>query len=405
MTAPNLPEMRANAYGFTQDIITRFGPRLAGSKPDAMAAETIFETMRGLFDEARPHKFRMNPGAFLGWVRILVVLYVFCIVLVWLQYPGLSTLLLGTGLAIMTFEFFLYKEVVDPFFPKVTGTNVWGTIEPEGEVHQEVIISGHHDSAPIFNFFIHQPELYAFRVMGGIGTFALFFLYSLFLWIANPETMELWQTTLNGIFTFLLLLIVQLWFFAASKGTPGAGDNLVSVAAAIEVGKYFQQQKEEGNALQHTRVHIVSFDGEEAGLRGARAFFKANHAFFEERRTWMFNVDCPYYLKDIFFMTSDINTSVQLSQDMAERCVKIAHELGYPAVHKPITFLTGGTDAGEAAKYDIHATTLMAMPWDNNERAAVYHTPDDTIDKVEPQAVEAVIGIAIEFVQQVDKEN
>ena len=405
MTAPNLPRMRSNAYIFTQDLISRFGPRLAGSKADALAAQNIFETMRSEFDEARPQKFRMNPGAFLGWVRILVATYFFCIVLVWLQNHGLAAVLMGAGLAIMVFEFFLYKEVVDPFFPKVTGTNVWGTIEPEGDVQQEVIISGHHDSAPIFNFFIHQPELYAFRVMGGIGTFALFFLYCVFLWIANPATMELWQTTLNGIFTFLLLLIVQLWFFASNKGTPGAGDNLVSVSAAIEVGKYFQQQKAEGNSLQHTRVHIVSFDGEEAGLRGARAFFKANHRFFEARRTWMFNVDCPYDLEDIFFMTSDINTSVQLSQDMAERCVKVAHDLGYPAIHKPITFLTGGTDAGEAAKYDIHATTLMAMPWDNNERASVYHTPNDTLDKVDPKAIEAVMGIAIGFVKEIDKED
>lgn len=404
MTPPNLTQMANNALAYTQELITRHGPRLAGSKADANAAQDLFERMRQDFDQARTHKFRAHPNAFLDWIKVLVGIYVFCLVLVWMQYPGLSALLLAAGLAIMVLEFFLYKEVIDPLFPKVTGTNVWGTIEPAGEVQQEVILSGHHDSARIFNFFIHQPELYSLRVMGGIGVFVLFFVYSVILLFLRPETLELWQITLNGIFTFFLLLVGQLWFFASDQGTPGAGDNLISSALAMQVGNYFQSQKAQGNPLQHTRVHVVSFDAEEAGLRGARAFFESHHDFFEARRTYVFNVDCPYYLKDTFFLTSDINTGVQLSTEMAERCVKIAHELGYPAKSKPITFLTGGTDAGEAAKYDIQATTLMAMPWDNSERASVYHTPD-TVDKVEPKAVEAVMGIAIGFIEQVDREG
>jgi hypothetical protein len=45
----------------------------------------------------------------------------------------------------------------------------------------------------------------------------------------------------------------------------------------------------------------------------------------------------------------------------------------------------------------------MAMPWDNTERAAVYHTPDDTVDAIEPEAVEAAMAIAIRFVEQLDQ--
>jgi aminopeptidase YwaD len=88
---------------------------------------------------------------------------------------------------------------------------------------------------------------------------------------------------------------------------------------------------------------------------------------------------------------------------MAERCAAIAHELGYPAITKPITFLTGGTDAAEGAKVGLRAVTLMAMPWDNAERAAVYHTPDDNVEAIEPAAVEAAMAIAIRFVQQLDE--
>jgi hypothetical protein len=65
--------------------------------------------------------------------------------------------------------------------------------------------------------------------------------------------------------------------------------------------------------------------------------------------------------------------------------------------------MTGGTDAGELAKHGVHATTLMAMPWDNSERASVYHTPNDTIDKVEKEAVKAGLEIFFDIVKTKDQ--
>ena len=66
--------------------------------------------------------------------------------------------------------------------------------------------------------------------------------------------------------------------------------------------------------------------------------------------------------------------------------------------------ITGGTDAGELAKFGVHATTMMAMPWDNTERAAVYHTPNDTCDAVEQQAVKAGLEVFFEVVKAMDSE-
>ena len=89
---------------------------------------------------------------------------------------------------------------------------------------------------------------------------------------------------------------------------------------------------------------------------------------------------------------------------MATKCVSIAKSMGFEAASQPIAFLTGGTDAAEAAKAGAKAVTLMAMPWSNKERAAVYHTSADTPDAIEPQAVEEAISIAIKFIEQLDGE-
>jgi hypothetical protein len=108
-------------------------------------------------------------------------------------------------------------------------------------------------------------------------------------------------------------------------------------------------------------------------------------------------------VKDLFFLTSDINGSVKLSKDLAEECAGIAEKLGYPKCTKDIAFLTGGTDAAELAKIGMDATTMLAMPWDNSERASVYHTPNDTIDKVEKAAIKAGLEIFFELLKNKDK--
>ena len=75
---------------------------------------------------------------------------------------------------------------------------------------------------------------------------------------------------------------------------------------------------------------------------------------------------------------------------------------GIEAFSQPIAFLTGGTDAAEAAKAGLEAVTLMAMPWGNKERASVYHTPDDLPEAIDPKAVEQTLSIAIRFIEHVD---
>ena len=49
-------------------------------------------------------------------------------------------------------------------------------------------------------------------------------------------------------------------------------------------------------------------------------------------------------------------------------------------------------------------TTMMAMPLYNSERASVYHTPNDTCDAVEREAVKAGLEVSFEVVKEMDGE-
>ena len=56
----------------------------------------------------------------------------------------------------------------------------------------------------------------------------------------------------------------------------------------------------------------------------------------------------------------------------------------------------GGTDAAELAKAGVRATTMIAMPAGVVRDGLVYHTMRDTVDAIEPAAVEAcLIGLAL----------
>ncbi|TFH04835.1 MAG: M28 family peptidase, partial [Spirochaetales bacterium] len=92
------------------------------------------------------------------------------------------------------------------------------------------------------------------------------------------------------------------------------------------------------------------------------------------------------------------------SGELAAECARISREAGTPADTRPIAFLTGGTDAGELARVGVKATTLVGMPWSNSERGAVYHTPSDTTEAVEPEALAAAADILVRRIQEVDAE-
>ena len=391
---------------FTGKIIDKFGPRLTGDPSTKKTADLLKDEFGGYCDSTEIQEFDVHPKTFLGWIKLLVIIFIIGLILLWFNQALITAIGITIGIIIMIMEFFLYYEFVDFLWKKKKGYNVIGKIEPKGEVKQQIIISGHIDSAYIFNFFIHQPKLYSLRILGGIGFVVLMFIGS-WVWviiqaITGAPPAAWFSLTFKILLTISIFLVGQLYFFTSNKGTPGAGDNLVSVCIADKVGKKFYEQKKNGNGLENTRLVITGWDGEECGLRGARAYVKKNLAEMKEIPTFNFNMDCPYLLKDLFFLTSDVNCSVRLSENMAKECKEISDKLGYPAKLKPIEFLTGGTDAGEFGRYGIEATTLVAMPWGGNERYDAYHTPKDVVSAIEPEVVEASLKIICEYISKKD---
>lgn len=397
----NTKKMTGDVIEETDKIIKKFGTRMAGTKASLDTADYLYEDAKGYSDSTHIDDFYIHKGAFLGWINILVLGYIAGFIFFIFKLEIVTICIAVVSMIILYLQFIRYLPIIDFLFPRKKARNVYGVIEPKGEVKRQVIISAHHDSAPVFNFFIHQPKLYGLRVTGSIA----FVLIGLVLAIVNVFIKNdiLYYASI-GVIGLGVLLVAQMWFFRSNKATPGAGDNLASTQIAFQMGKYYYSLKGTEKELKHTRIIFASFDAEEEGLRGARAFVKKHKDELLNVKTYVLNIECLYDENALFFLTSDINNSVKLSDDLAAELVDIASKLNVKTHKKPIAVLTGGTDAGEFGKIGVEATTIMGMPWSNDNRSMAYHTPNDTIDKVSKKAVEHTINIFHNFIVSKDQE-
>ncbi|MFP4287263.1 MAG: M28 family metallopeptidase [Candidatus Izemoplasmataceae bacterium] len=386
--------LRLKVFDYTRKMIKNHGPRLAGTNESIACSEEIAEILTNYADHIEKQTFKVHKGAFLGWIRILVFFYIVSLGFIWFNLPYVAYILTGISIVLLILQFILYLPIIDWLYPKKPAQNIIGTIEPANEAKQTIIISGHHDSARIFNFFVHQPSLYNLRVTGSIFMVVTMLVLSILLNVF-PD-LGPFALLFKIILSAGALLVVQMWFFASKKGTPGAGDNLIATNIALVLGEYFKE-----NPLNHTRIKVVSFDAEEEGLRGARYF--AKHTDLTKLPTILLNADCIYDEKELFFLTSDINNTVKLSETLAKDLQKTAKALDIKTTVKPIAILTGGTDAAEIAKKNVRATTLIGMPWSNDSRSNVYHTPNDLPEAVSKKAVEAALAIFKTYIEERDQ--
>ncbi len=398
-----IDQLTRQAMGLTKQLSEKWESRLAGRPETQQCARELYDLLQSYTDRTEIEDFQIAPGAFLGWIRVAVVLYLLSLISLWLGYLGLAGLGGFLFLFLFVFQFVYYYEILEPFFVKRTGKNVYGLLEPKGVVTQQVVICGHHDSAHVFNYLAKKPRLYGLRILSGLGSSLLFALTMILTWslsnfVVIPPSVLL---VFKWLFLLLAVFAVQSWFFYARKGTPGAGDNLASVAVAFAAADYFSHSE---HRLNNTRLIIGSWDAEEAGLRGARTFVKRHGELLQSVPTYVYNIELLYDVSELIFLTSDINNTVPLSRRMAQDCTEIARSLGYECRAVPFKFMAGGTDAGEFAKAGAEATTIVAMNWDLDKQDAVaYHTLKDTIDAVDEKAVKAALEIAINFVKKLDR--
>jgi len=401
--------MAASALATTKSLLSRYRYRLAGSMECRQAAHEITGMLRSICDRCQEETFSLHPKALWYLGKVIAVIYVVAAVmsvfggiLIWI-----GALLCLIGLVYGLSQYVFYSRLFDPLFKRAEGCNVVGVLESVYPADRQVVLVSHHDSPYIFNFLERfQPIAFA-RFFLGMLSYAFLTLYLSLLSIKQlvlrhieaSHGVALWATALGALFAF------QLFHMMSRRPSPGAGDNLNSTSMNIEVAKHFNRARSGVKALQHTRIVILSTDGEEIGQRGAMEYVRAHLSELRHMLTYVVNVDSVYYYKDLAVLTRDRNWSMKMSSNLVAAFVKIARQLKIPLRPVAIPFGGGGTDAAAFMAEGIMATGLIAQPIGAVRNDHLYHTSKDVVEEIEERAVEAILRLLVHYVEAVDGAN
>ncbi len=406
-------------YDFVRRVIDEIGPRMSCSSQEAEAAEFIKNELEKSCDEVFMERFTCHPKAFLGWIKLDMVMIVISILLYfisqifteqfWLLVIAIiSFLFVLIPFLIMWEEFFNYREFIDPLFRKKSSQNVIGKFKSEGELNRIIIFSSHMDTASEFKLMKLLGWKFIPMAFGVIFLMLMWLVLSfLHLTLILIGFISLKAIFLNIMIWALIIgspFIILLYFFVplGEKGNvvPGAVDNLSSCSVIQGMGRYLKKNRE--IIPPNTEIRLISFGCEEVGLRGAYRYVEAHHKELKKYDTLVVNMDGLEKPDHIYIIEFEPTTRTWHSEEVIQKLLKAAEIVNIKAkligsgrLEKALGRLTGGSDAAVFSKADIKAGFINAADWKN--RSSYYHQSGDTLDKIEKGTLEAVLQIIIAF--------
>ena len=396
----------SSALECTRVLLEMYRYRLAGTSECRQAGHDMAEKLQIFCDKTEEEKFVLHPKALWYLGKAIATIYlVSTVFIIWGgHFVYVGSILCLIGLAYGLSQYVFYGRMFDPFFVKADGCNVVGTLEPIEAVKRQVVIVGHHDSPYIFTFLEQFQSIAFLRFLLGMVSYVWICIYSILFAIqqlnsTGPHSAKgaaLWITIIGLVFA------LQLFFMISRKPSPGAGDNLNSTSMCAEIGRYFKEERNGSTSLKHTRLIILSSDGEEIGQRGAIEFVRRHRSELHAIPTSVFNMDSIYYYKDLAVLTRDRNYTCKLSKAMVSDVLYAAEENGICLKPIPIPFGGGGTDAAAFAAAGIDAITIIAQPTGLISNGHLYHTSKDVVESIDVNAVQATVELAIAYIRNVD---
>ncbi len=408
------------AFELVKTICTVVGPGSPGSSQERERADMIRKELESLLGAGNvlDEDFAVAPGAFLSPLP-LSALFTLIAVLLNIsigRFAGISPwatavpalALSAPSVFLVLFEFFLYFEIVDPFFPKKLSVNVIGMLRKPGAVNVKrlLILSGHHDSAPEntwlrflgYGFFIAS----ATWLIGLIVMLAMSIIQVTGLITGNPGIVQAgtlgWVLLAYPIAPSILLATSTMFPSRGNKngGTvPGAVDNLSASALAVAMCRFLVQNPDYIPA--DTEIRFISFGSEEAGLRGSRRYVERHLDELKRLDARLLNVEMVAY-PEISILTTDVNGTVKNSPEMVNSVIAAAERAGVPYQVEPYPLGGGGSDAGPFSQAGLKATTLLPFKHPQ-QMVAFYHQRGDSPDKLTIEPLSNVLKLTLEWVR------
>ena len=393
-----------------KNVCKNFGPRPVGSESEKNAQIYMQKDLENWCDSVKREEFQCSDKAFMAWVPIGAVLLILGVACYTMGIAVAGLILSALALFFVVTEFIFYKPVLDVFFPKKTSGNVYGVRKASGETKKRIILSGHTDSAFEWTYTYKGGR----PVVAGIIVTAVI---SILLGIAgNIYAMIHFGGALGSVvwgeegnialriiaivmYITVPVLIAALKFCDYKRPVVGANDDLTGCFISCAVAKFLSDND---IRFENTEVAVLCAGGEEAGLRGAKAFAKANKdmLFQDGVETVFVGLDTIREPEFFDIYEKDMTGMVKNDRRVAELIQTAAKTVG---VDSPIgTIALGATDAAAMSQAGIPASSIVAM---DPTPARYYHTRLDDADNLSAQAIDLGVKIALETVFLYDEKG
>lgn len=398
------------------NVIKKYGPRESGNENCFAAEKHVKKELDQFCDETHFEEYQMAPKAFLHFTKTvsaaIIIAVVVCLALVYTSVISffIAQCIVGGITAISLFvtamEFLMYKQFLDVFHKKVTGHNLVASRKPKGEIKRRIIISGHIDAAYEWRHIYYFKDKGMGPLMGGaIGGGIISFVIAVITVIAGLVDMgSFGDFMLNYSYYFHIitaLFMVTLFVFVDFKTiSPGANDNLTGTYSAVCALRMLDMA---GVEFENTEVVAMITDGEEAGLRGAKAYAKEHHDELtsDEVETVVLCCDTLTDLEYLNVYSRDMTGTVKHDKDFSQLVYDSAKEAGYDDIKFANVFF-GSSDAAAFTQAGATATCLAAM---DPSPADYYHNRRDSYDRLVPEAIETGYKVILSTILNFDEKG
>ena len=403
--AKDFRKQLGNCTKYTVDSIKHvcktYGPRPCGDESEKKAQEYMVESLKEYADSVSRETFDVHPDAFMSFVPIAgtcVLGATACNLLGAFKNKKISAAsfgLIGAGISGIVGEFVLYKEMLDPFFKKKESGNVIAVRKAKGETKRRIILAGHTDSAPEWTY-TYKLGSNGVTTVAGYAVGGLLYTLITSGIILGTKNKTLAKALSLGQLAFVPAYALLYKFTDSKNYVEGANDNLTGCYISAAVLKFLEDND---IRFENTEVIAALVGGEEAGLRGSKAYFKAHPEIGNDGvETMFFSIDTirdedymMIYDKDMTGMVENDPKASLLVQKAAKKC-------GCDVPMGPIPL--GATDAAAASQAGVPAASFVAM---DSTPARYYHTRLDSGDNLVPETIEKTIEITLQTVFDFDE--
>ena len=330
-------------------ICSEFGPRECGSDAEKKAQEYMAEMLKAYADDVTREKFETNPRAFMAFVPIAGSLLLGSTAANLIgafkktKASAVSVPLLAAALGSVIGEFALYKQPLDPLFKKVESGNVVAVRKATGETKRRIIISGHTDSAPEWTYTYKLGSKGVVSVAGYGVAGLVYDIVSTAVSLGSKND-KLKKKLALGQLAFVPGFAALFAFTNSKKFVDGASDDLSGCYVANSVMKFLA---ENDIRFENTEVVALLAGGEECGLRGTKAYFKAHPELLNDGVETIFvGFDTVRDAEYMMIYEKDLNGLVKLDKKacalMKDAAAKCGEDVPLGAI--PL----GSTDAAAA---------------------------------------------------------